>query len=132
LNDFSPASSFLLPSDKLKSSFPFVGKSSEIKVSMSRLDDVSKDLELGDSLLTKIDVQGYENKVLSGGETTLKKSKIIVVEISFYEFYEKQSLFNDIYQSFVGWGFSYIGNVDQLDDPISGKPLQCDAIFIKN
>jgi FkbM family methyltransferase len=130
-NKFSAASSFLESTDKLKDSFPYAGETNSINVSISRLDDIAKDLKIGDSLLTKIDVQGYEDKVLAGGEITIKRSKIIIIETSFEKLYEQQPLFDDIYHSLIGWGFSYAGNIDQLEDPNDGRPLQCDAIFIK-
>jgi FkbM family methyltransferase len=130
-NKFSAASSFLPSTDRLKESFPYAGETNLIDVSISRLDDIAKDLEIGDSLLTKIDVQGYEDKVLAGGEKTVKRSKVIIIETSFEKLYEQQPLFDDIYRSLVNWGFSYAGSIDQLEDPNDGRPLQCDAIFIK-
>jgi FkbM family methyltransferase len=131
-NSFSAASSFLKSTDELKKTFPFASNASEIEVRISRLDDISEELKLGTSILAKIDVQGYEDKVLAGGEITLRESKIIIIETSFDTLYKEQPLFNDIYQTLVNWGFAYTGNIDQLDDPKSGKPLQCDAVFIKS
>jgi FkbM family methyltransferase len=131
-NDFSPASSFLVSTSRLKESFPVADKASSMNVNISRLDDISKELKIGKSLLAKIDVQGYEDKVLAGGEVTLKQSKVIIVETSFEKLYEDQPLFDDIYHLLINWGFSYVGNVDQLEDPKDGKPLQCDAVFIRN
>jgi FkbM family methyltransferase len=131
-NNFSAASSFLQSTDEMKKTFPFASDSSMIDVSISRLDDISKGLKFGTSILVKIDVQGYEDKVLAGGEITLRESKIIIIETSFDTLYEEQPLFDDIYQTLVSWGFAYIGNIDQLEDPESGKPLQCDAVFIKS
>jgi FkbM family methyltransferase len=130
-NKFSAASSFLQTTDKLKESFPYTCETNSIDVNISKLDDIAKDLEISDSLLTKIDVQGYEDKVLAGGLITLKRSKIIIIETSFEKLYEQQPLFDEIYRSLVSWGFSYTGSVDQLENPQDGRPLQCDAIFIR-
>jgi FkbM family methyltransferase len=129
---FSAASSFLIATDKLKESFPHIGESNNIDVTIARLDDVVRDLEIGNSLFIKIDVQGYEDKVLAGGEQTIRRSKVIIIETSFEKLYNQQPLFHDIYNILVNWGFTYIGNIDQTADPLNGKPLQCDAIFLRN
>ena len=130
-NNASPSSSFLKMTDIHKQAFPFTEKSSTVEVKISRLDDICEDLDLGTALFVKIDVQGYEDKVLKGGEKTVKKAKLVIVETSFVPLYESQPLFDDIYKIFSKWGFKCIGMIDQLPDPITGQILQGDAIFIK-
>lgn len=130
-NDYSPSSSFLKINDTHKQAFTFTEKSSIVEVKIERLDDIATGLNLGNSLFIKIDVQGYEDKVLKGGEVTIKNAKIIIVETSFVPLYESQPLFDDVYSIFKEWGFSYCGMNDQLSDPNTGQILQGDAIFTK-
>ena len=130
-NDASPSSSFLKMTDIHKQAFPYTEKSSTVEVKISKLDDICENLDLGISLFIKIDVQGYEDKVLKGGEKTVKKAKLVIVETSFVPLYESQPLFDDIYKVFSEWGFKCIGMIDQLSDPMTGQILQGDAIFIK-
>jgi FkbM family methyltransferase len=130
-NDYSPSSSFLKINDTHKQAFTFTEKSSTVEVKIERLDDITQSLDLGKSLFIKIDVQGYEDKVLKGGEETIKKAKVVIVETSFVPLYESQPLFDDVYSVFKKLGFSYFGMNDQLSDPNTGQILQGDAIFTR-
>ena len=55
--------------------------------------------------LVKIDVQGYEGQVISGGKEILSKAQRIVVEVSLHPIYEKQPLLPEIASKLAGWGF---------------------------
>jgi FkbM family methyltransferase len=130
-NEYSPSSSFLKINDTHKQAFIFTEKSSTVEVKIEKLDDITQNIDLGKYLFIKIDVQGYEDKVLKGGEETINKAKVVIVETSFVPLYESQPLFDDVYSVFKEWGFSYFGMNDQLSDPNTGKILQGDAIFMR-
>ncbi|OUL29115.1 FkbM family methyltransferase [Nostoc sp. 106C] len=131
-NSYSQSSSFLQITHLHKTAFPETSDSHSINVKIEKLDEVAEKLLLTDSLLIKIDVQGYEDKVLNGGEATIKRAKIIIIETSFTNLYEDQPLFEDIYSKLKDWDFVYAGCFDQLYHPQDGKILQADSIFIKN
>lgn len=133
-DSFSPSSSFLKMTDIHRQAYPYAGK--EIKtvdVEIVMLDDfiASEKIDLGNSLFVKIDVQGYEDKVLAGGKETISRAKIVIVEASFSILYESQPLFDEIYQAFKDLGFSFSGMLEQSINPVTGEVLQGDAIFIK-
>lgn len=130
-NEFSPSSSFLKINDDHKKAFPFTSKTKTVSIQTSRLDDIAKDLGLGKSLFIKIDVQGFEDKVLQGGEKTIQRAKLIIVETSFISLYESQPLFDDIYTKLKCLGFVYVGMIGQLSDPNTGELIQGDAAFVK-
>lgn len=130
-NSFSPSSSFLKVTDIHKTAFPFTGDSNPVSVKVERLDTVVEQLTVTEPLMIKIDVQGYEDRVLSGGEQTIKRAKIIFIETSFEMLYEEQPLFGKIYEQLTNWGFNYMGALDQLHNPRRGQILQADSIFIK-
>jgi FkbM family methyltransferase len=131
-NEFSPSSSFLKMTDIHKKAFPFTEKSQEIAVKIEKLDLIAKSLDLQGNVMAKIDVQGYEDRVISGGEDTLKKCQVIIIETSFDELYVDQPLFPEIHQRLSKLGFSYKGSLGQLCSPETGKILQADSIFIRN
>ena len=81
--------------------------------------------------MIKIDVQGYEDKVIGGAVETISKAKAIIVEVSFRELYEGQPLFEKIFGLLSEKGFSYFGNLYQLLSPVDGAPLQADALFVR-
>lgn len=130
-NEFTQSSSLLQMSDRHHEEFPFTTKSRPVAVEVRRLDDVAEYLPLKPNLLVKIDTQGFEDRVIRGGEQTIKRASIVVVEVSFTKLYEHQPLFSDIYDQLRSLGFAYAGALHQLRSPRDGQPLQADAIFLK-
>ncbi|MDZ7957617.1 MAG: FkbM family methyltransferase [Aulosira sp. DedQUE10] len=131
-NTYSESSSFLQMAHLHKTAFPETSDSHPINVKIEKLDVVAQQILLTEPLLIKIDVQGYEDKVLAGGESTIKRAKLIIIETSFTSLYKDQPLFEDIYSQLKKFGFVYAGTFDQLYNPLNGKILQADSIFIKN
>ena len=103
-----------------------------LTVQMKTLDDYIGGLEFKPKVLLKLDVQGYENRVLRGGVQILKWVDYLLVEVSFRPLYDGQASFNEIYEFLVEAGFSYAGNLDQLLSPLNNSILQADALFVRN
>jgi len=126
------ASSSLLPMTELhKRSFTFAVEEKAEIVEVRRLSDAVRELNLRDPLLLKLDVQGFEDKVIRGGEDVIGRAKIIIIEVSFLPLFEGGPLFDEVYKMLKARGFSYSGNFDQLLSPEDGRPLQADAIFCR-
>ena len=130
-NVFTASSSFRRMTDLHRKEFPLTEQTTRVRVRVERLDDLAAQLTLHDPLLVKIDVQGYEDEVLAGGEQTIRKAAVVLTETSFETLYEGQSLFPDIYRTLLGWGFAYAGSLDQLCSPHDGRPLQADSLFVR-
>jgi FkbM family methyltransferase len=130
-NQFSVSSSFLEKTEAHTGAFPFTADTSKEMVKVDRLDAVAENLNLAFPLLLKIDVQGFEDRVLRGGEVTARKAQIILLETSFVELYKNQPLFDDIYTLLRGWGFAYQGSFEPLRDPRSGEIVQEDSVFVR-
>ena len=128
----APASSFLKMNQTHKTAFPTSADNHPVDVRVECLDTVAQELTLTDPLLIKIDVQGYEGHVLRGGEQTVRRATVVILETSFEVLYEGQPLFDDVYRVLTGWGFSYVGPLDQLHHPHNGRPLQQDSLFVRN
>lgn len=129
-NDFSDSSSLLLMNQLHKENFPKTANENQIEIQVDQLDNLINDLDLARPMLVKIDVQGFEDKVISGGEKVIKMANIAIIEVGFYELYQNQVLFNDVLFKMNSLGFEYKGNYEQLISPIDGRILQADAIFI--
>lgn len=129
-NEFSPSSSILPMAEVHRAAFPYTRISHTIPVQMRRLDDLASELVIERALLVKIDVQGYEDHVLRGGERVIRNASMIFIETSFEVLYEGQQLFDEIYQMLSSWGFNYKGALHQLNAPQNGRPLQEDSIFL--
>ncbi len=129
-NDFSPSSS-LLKLEEHKEHFPFTQGSTKEMIQVDTLDSFARKLNFQKNILLKIDVQGFEDKVITGSSSTLSDVKLIIVETSFKELYKSQPLFSDIYHILTKLDFIYLGSWGQLKSPIDGSPCQEDSIFVK-
>jgi len=129
-SEFSPSSSLLPMGDLHKEAYPFTKNGTEEKVKVRKLDKIKR-LGITYPLLVKIDVQGFEDKVIDGGYKTIREASVLIVEASFQTLYEGQPMFDDIYARLKKLGFSYHGNWYQDNDSRNGSALQADAIFIK-
>jgi len=131
-SEYSQSSS-LLPMAKLhKESFPFTENETIQTIKVAKLDEIANEMQLHKPLMIKIDVQGFEDKVIAGGLQTISLADIIIVEMSIEPLYEGQSLFPDIHKTLTEQGFQYRGNYEQLYNPIDGRILQVDGIFVKS
>lgn len=129
----SPKSSSLLRMSNLhQEAFPWSADNHPITVQLLKLDDYEDKMKLASKTLLKIDVQGYEDRVLRGATQVLKQVHYVLVEVSIGPLYEKQAQFHTIYDFLVRSGFSYMGNPEQLVSPMDGTILQVDALFARN
>lgn len=99
------------------------------QISIVSLDSFFKDKSLKNNIFLKIDVQGYEDKVLMGAEEFLKKVTIVQLETSFVEMYKDQKLFTYFYDFLIERGFILIGTIDNFYNKSDGKPIYCDLLF---
>ena len=98
-------------------------------VQIRRLDDLESELLLEDPVFVKIDVQGYTEPVLRGGERVIRRASAIVAEVSVQPLYRGETTFDQVCALLTGWGFVYRGNVDQWSSERDGRILQCDCLF---
>lgn len=132
VNTHSMSSSFLKMTETHKSAFPETLSSTVTKLRVEKLDSFIEKIEVVKPLLIKLDVQGFEEQVIKGGEIMISLASIIIIETSFKVLYEKQPLFDEIYFLLKKHGFIYAGSFDQLKDPLTGATLQEDSIFIRS
>jgi FkbM family methyltransferase len=131
-NEFSASSSLLPMEDEHIKSFPFTKNTNIEKIAVKKLDDIYKTLNVGKKILFKIDVQGFEDKVIDGSINFINEySPMLIIETSFIRLYQNESLFEDIYNRLRKLDYSYKGNLDQLYSPRNGAILQGDAIFVR-
>lgn len=130
-NAYTPSSSILPMSEAHKILFPHTRDSQPETITIKRLDDVVSSLNLAREIMIKVDVQGYEDRVLTGGQKTFAATKMIIMEISFQTLYEGQPSFDDLYRPIHGLGFVYRGSLGQKINPQSGEIISEDIIFSK-
>lgn len=126
----NPSSSFLPMGELHKDAFPFAGDGTVRSVQVKRLDDLEKELNIEYPLMIKVDVQGFEEKVITGGINVFSKAKVLVLELSFQELYEGQPYFDDIYKMLLPLGFKFYGSMSLMKHPKTGIPLDADCLFV--
>lgn len=131
--DHSPSSSFLKTTKICVNYYPFTKRQETISVRITTLDKwVSTiSLPLESEILIKMDVQGYENRVILGGTKTFDIAKACILEVNIESLYERQATFKDITTLLYELGFQYAGNLNQIyaDD---GHVIFLDAVFVKD
>jgi len=128
--DHSPSSSILVSTDVNEALFPFTKQQVRVPVPMTTLDNALRDVTLCSDILVKLDVQGYEDRVIRGGTDTFRQAKACIVEISLDRLYDKQADVAEIFFLLKELCYCNAGNLQQVygDD---GHVIYFDALFIK-
>lgn len=79
----------------------------------------------------KIDTQGYERPVLEGAGRWLDKVAGVQLELSVVPLYEGQELYPFFFQFFREREFELWALLPGFSDPVSGRMLQFDAVFVR-
>lgn len=92
---FSASSSLLPTTDLCETLYPMVKEQEKILIQQTTLDQAMAQYAqpLMPDLLIKIDVQGYEDRVIKGGQQTLAQAKACILEISLDALYQGQCQF---------------------------------------
>ncbi len=127
-NEHSHASSALIISERQKIEFPETSKTTKVQVQVNRLDDILAEKGLVGPILLKLDVQGYEKRVLEGATSLLPHIDYIVFETSFISMYEGEPLFDEMHTFLKSSGFELLAPVGLLEGDNS-IILQIDFLY---
>lgn len=108
----------------------FEGFNEEVKVAVTRLDTFTKQHSIGQIDLLKIDVQGAECRVLAGGSETLKNTNVLVLEISFFDYYEHQTTFMDVEKILSPLGFRLFSISEISNNPMNGRTDCAEVVYL--
>jgi FkbM family methyltransferase len=131
VNSHSHSSSALPLAEAHRTAFPEAKEERVIEVEVSTLDRVFEGVGLDRPVLLKLDVQGYEERVLRGGEMTLGSIDYVVMELSFEPMYEGETAFMEMARMMEERGFRFERPVGWLSSPKTGEVLQMDALFVR-
>ena len=103
-----------------------------IPVTMNRLDTVAPQYMVGHRYpFLKLDVQGFEHRVLVGGVETIPKLRGLQLETSLVQLYEGESLYPEMVELILSYGFELHGLIPGYWDRLTGRLLQVDCVFIR-
>lgn len=130
--DHSASSSLLASTELTATEFPQTKRQKIVSVKLTTLDGAYHELfnELEDDILIKLDVQGYEDRVIRGATVILGRAKACIVEVSLDSLYLNQATFESILVLLNGFDFCYAGNLHQ-NYAQDGRVIFFDALFKK-
>ena len=119
----------MLPShEQLAPGSSYVGS---VRVPIKSLDSYAAYLEKKESIMLKLDVQGYEESVLAGAKQIILKVKLLQMEVSIIPLYEHSLTYLEALQRRELMGFSLYSLTPIFADVNTGQVFQFDAIFVR-
>lgn len=129
VNQDTQVSSLLpLGEDRIRS-FPNSRVVEEITVPVTTLDVLFDGLTLAEPILLKIDVQGFEDRVIAGAGKFLKHVRWVLMEVSFSKLYDGERDFDTIVGILNNHGFSFVRPLNFHISPKTGEIIEMDALF---
>jgi FkbM family methyltransferase len=125
-----PQVSSLLPlgADRIES-FPTAKVVEQISVSTNTLDQLFGVMTLQHPILLKIDVQGFEDKVIAGGVKLLERVRWVLMEVSFSKLYEGERNFESIIKIMKSHNFRFVRPMNFHVSPKTKDIIEMDALF---
>lgn len=111
------------------SSFAYSGATSRV-VPVRRLDGLIEAGMLLPSFI-KIDVQGFEKRVLDGGQEAMRHADLILMECQFFPFCDDMRTLDVTIAYMSARNFVPYEFVDYLRRPLDGAMGQCDVLFVR-
>lgn len=126
----TPSSSLLATTALTEQYYPFTKGQKRVSVRQMTLDAAldEKLADLSPEILIKLDVQGYEDKVIAGGRNVFSKASACILEVSLDTLYEDQADFKGLLMNFDALGYRYVGNLSQVYGE-DGHFVYVDAVF---
>ena len=101
----------------------------EITVPVTTLDVLFDGVELAEPILLKIDVQGFEDRVIAGAGVFLERVRWVLMEVSFSKLYESERDFETIVDLLKKHEFRFVRPMNFHFSPKTGEIIEMDALF---
>ena len=129
VNADSQVSSVLPLGSGRKQAFPESAVQRTVVVAMTTLDTLFEQQSLQKPILLKIDVQGYEDRVIAGAGNILKSVQWVILEMSFASLYEGEKDFSDMLEIMRENGFRFVRPLDFHTSDKTGAIIEMDGLF---
>ena len=103
----------------------------ELSVPSVRLDSIES-LRAVEVDLLKIDVQTCESQVLAGAQDVLRRTSVVLVEVSFYDLYVNRSSFLSVEQFTAPAGLRLWAITTHSRNPMNGRTDWVNVIYSRN
>lgn len=130
LGDFDGELEMGVTDDLWASSFAYAGCST-LRLPVQRLDTLLEQQLVPKPNLIKVDVQGYEKRVLVGGEQSFGCAEAVILECQFLPFCSEMRTLDETIGDMSERGFIPYEFVDFLRRPLDNAMGQCDLLFVR-
>ena len=103
----------------------------ELAVTCTRLDSIDSFKSVDVDLL-KVDVQSCESQVLAGAQDILRRTSVVLVEVSFYDLYINRSSFLSVEQFTAPAGLRLWAITTHSRNPMNGRTDWVNVIYSRN
>jgi FkbM family methyltransferase len=101
-------------------------------VPVRAVDSLARELGTAGPYLLKVDVQGAELMVLEGARAVLAETELIMLEVSFLDFFEAGASFSETVGAMATAGFALYDLSGVAYRPLDGALAQADALFARS
>jgi FkbM family methyltransferase len=122
-------SSVLLLRNDMRQVHGSFGPSKQVLVPMTTLDQQLH--EWDEITLLKIDVQGYESQVLAGARQVLRRTRTLMIEITYVPYYQGDCQFDSLFHLITSMSELELYGISAPHCSADGRPLWADAIFVR-
>lgn len=112
------------------SSFAYAGTRART-VPVRRLDSLLAEGAIPPPEFVKVDVQGYERRVLDGAARAIANADLVLLECQFLPFCPEMRTLDQTFAHMSALGFIPYEFVDLLRRPLDGAMGQCDVLFAR-
>ena len=125
------SSSLLARTERCGEIFSDTREEALIEVDVMTLDDLfaASVATMPGEILLKLDVQGVETDVITGGPKVLRHVKYFLTEVSIEPVYVGQSMFNDVHKLLTASGFALKGFLEQFHIK-DLTPIYVDVLYV--
>jgi FkbM family methyltransferase len=124
------SSSFLPPNTVFDSLTQAPGQVQTMQVPVVRLDSVAQELDIQLPMLIKIDVQGFEDRVIRGGAATFQAASVVIMELSPVPQYAGALSYRQTIDLMDDLGFDYAGSIERVVTSVHGRIISEDGLFV--
>lgn len=110
-------------------SFPDSRVIKQMKVPVTTLDALFGEAALPEPILLKIDVQGFEDRVIAGAAKFLERVQWVLMEVSFSTLYEGERDFETLVEIMKAHNFRFVRPMNFHISPKTGDIIEMDALF---
>jgi FkbM family methyltransferase len=111
---------------------PATGSENALQVEQTTLDSTVTGLQLEEPFLLKLDTHGFEKSILQGGDLTLTRCTVLVIEAYNYRIARESLLFWELCAFLAERGFRPIDLVDLMHRKYDNSLWQMDLFFIRS